>query len=316
MLKIDYKTIRMSHPPIYRVAIALLVAASLLILPFGFSPGHASTAHKSKGTVRIGTKKFDEAYVLGALYQLVLQKAGYKVTNTPLGETNVLQTALLHGDIDTYAEYTGTGFTDVLKHTYTGQSAKQMYKTVKREYSKRFKITWLANAPMSDSNWVALLPKTAKKYKIKSLKDVGKWSSKFKFIGFTSCASREDCLAGLKHKYNAKFRQITTVSSQPIIYSSLVDGSYQVAQVFTTDPQIAKYKLVLPKDPKHIFPAAQPTPLFKASFLKSHKDIAPKLNKMSKLVTTKAMIKMLTQMGSSHNALLVARSFLKKHHLI
>src|SRR5437763_497395 len=90
----------------------LLLAASMLISLSFFGPAKAarSASHTHvNATINIGTKLFSEEYLMGDMYDLLLTKAGFNVNMHKLGETPILQAAILKGQIDMYPEYTGTG---------------------------------------------------------------------------------------------------------------------------------------------------------------------------------------------------------------
>ncbi len=73
----------------------------------------ASWAYDLSGIdISVGSKDFTEQLVLGEMLVLTFEAAGANVTSqVNLGGTEVNRQALLSGDIDTYAEYNGTGWT-------------------------------------------------------------------------------------------------------------------------------------------------------------------------------------------------------------
>src|SRR5579872_2577786 len=75
-----------------------------------------SSTHSSvKALINVGEKNFDEEYIIGDMYSLLLQKAGFRTQVHVLGsEAGPFQTAMLHGQLDLYPEYTGTGLISVL----------------------------------------------------------------------------------------------------------------------------------------------------------------------------------------------------------
>ncbi len=59
--------------------------------------------------VRIGSKQFTESVILGEVARLAARQAGVQAQHQrELGGTSILWSALQHGDIDAYPEYTGT----------------------------------------------------------------------------------------------------------------------------------------------------------------------------------------------------------------
>mgnify|MGYP004724628133 CR=1 FL=1 len=67
-------------------------------------------------TATIGSKNFTEGVVLGEIATLAAQQAGTDATHRrQLGGSRILWRALLEGEIDAYAEYTGTLADELLR---------------------------------------------------------------------------------------------------------------------------------------------------------------------------------------------------------
>jgi osmoprotectant transport system substrate-binding protein len=85
----------------------------LILSACGGSTGTTTTSGTStpaKVPITVGSKLDPEAQLLGEMYVLLLQKAGYTVNSKlALGQTPVVFNALKSGAIDLYPEFTGTG---------------------------------------------------------------------------------------------------------------------------------------------------------------------------------------------------------------
>lgn len=290
-----------------------LVALALIALPFAH---RVQAAHPAKPTINIGTKNFDEEYVISAMYGLLLQEAGFSTKIHDLGQTPILQTALLKGDIDMYPEYTGTGVQVVLKHTQPIANAKKAYNFVKKGYRK-FHLTWLDQSPMNDTNAVAVTKAFASKNHLKTLSDLAKIASNVKFAALSDCKDRPDCLGGLQNVYGMHFKDIVYVDSTTLTLQALQSGQVDAAEVFGTDGRIKKFNLVSLKDDKVIFPADHIAPVVRDSVLHKYSKIAPALNRLAPYLTNKAVIKMNVQYDIQHmKATDIARGFLKSKHLL
>ena len=92
------------RPALYRFATAIAVA---LMLPTGQTAADEEGA--GGAVVTIGSKKFTESVILGEMIARLVQAGGStSVHMAELGGTAVLWNALISGEIDAYAEYTGT----------------------------------------------------------------------------------------------------------------------------------------------------------------------------------------------------------------
>src|SRR5437762_10255761 len=108
----------------------------------GSSSGSNTPSTSSKVPITVGSKLDPEAQLLGEMYVLLLQKAGYTITSKlALGQTPVVFGALKSGAIDLYPEFTGTGLNILqVKSSYNPQ---QDYQTVKNGFEQQYHITWL-----------------------------------------------------------------------------------------------------------------------------------------------------------------------------
>src|SRR5690606_38413370 len=89
--------------PLLRLRSPLAVGLVMLLLPAGPFAALAQTP------IRVGSKNFTEQLVLGELILQALAAHGLPVENRlSLGGTAVVRQALETGEIDVYAEYTGT----------------------------------------------------------------------------------------------------------------------------------------------------------------------------------------------------------------
>ncbi len=136
---------------------------------------------RSTGGVQIamGSKIFTEQYILLEIFsQLIDGYTDLDVKKLPgLGGTIICFEALKSGEIDLYAEYTGTGFLallsppDALVNEIIDQP-DEVYKYVKEEAAKQFDIQWLE--PLGFNNTYALMMRkeTAKEMGIRTISDL------------------------------------------------------------------------------------------------------------------------------------------------
>jgi osmoprotectant transport system permease protein len=113
------------------------------------------TPSKDGPALAIGTKAFTEGVLLGQLMtQLVESRLGLRVERRfNLGGTMIVHDALKAGEIDVYAEYTGTALTAILGLPSESDRAAA-YARVAREYPPRFGARWLK--PFGFNNTYAL----------------------------------------------------------------------------------------------------------------------------------------------------------------
>lgn len=312
---------RITAGKVQRVLMALLFLGSAGIIAVGGSSiTLASNSHRDTakvGPIKIGEKNFAEEEIIASMYQLLLQKAGFSASLHPIAETPALQSALQRGDIDLYPEYTGTGLI-YMNHTGIVTNAIKAYDIVKAAYPTKYKETWLAQAPMNDTNDVGVTKATSNKYHLKTLSDLAKVASKLTFADDPACKGRPDCLGGMQSAYGIHFKSVTDVGSTPLRYSGLSSGKFDAVEVFTTDAPIQANHLVVLKDNKgKVFPADHIAPLVRNSTLSKYPQIRGTLNKLAQYLTTPVMINLNGQVIlKSKDPAAVARTFLKSKGLL
>ncbi|HET7313017.1 glycine betaine ABC transporter substrate-binding protein [Salinisphaera sp.] len=158
----------------------------------------------------VGSKGFTEQEILGQITIELLEAAGADVTDqTGLAGSNAVRKALLSGEIDMYWECTGTAWLSYLGHTTTNTKKGHLYKQVAKQDLKQNNIVWLKPADFSDSYGIVTNQKTAKKYHLKTLDDIGKVIKNHPQDA-TLCvgnefSQRDDGLRGLEKAYGWKF---------------------------------------------------------------------------------------------------------------
>jgi osmoprotectant transport system substrate-binding protein len=312
----DDKTVSQGPAKRRGLIVGLLLGAVVIASAPFVQTSFAARPH-AKPSINIGVKNFAEEQITADMYQLLLQHHGFRVTLHPIAETPQLQSAMLRGDIDLYPEYTGTGLL-VINHTKIETKAIRAYDIVKTQYRKRFDIIWLEQAPMNDTNDVAVTQKTSSKYGLHNLSDLAKVASKLTFAADPACRSRLDCLAGMQKAYGINFKSVTAISSTPVRYKGLVAGTFDAVEVFTTDAPIKADNLVVLKDNKGaVFPADHIAPIVRGKILRTYPRIRTILNPLAPYLTTQAMIKLNGKVIlQSKDPLAVARSFLRSKHLM
>lgn len=270
--------------------------------------GHASNA------VRVGSKNFTEAIVIGEIYAQALERAGLTVQrHLNLGSVQIAMAALERGDIDLYPEYTGTGLIEVL-HEPPMRDAQRMYQIVKRDYAKRYDLVWLDPSPMNDSQGLATTQAISQKYGLKTLSQLARLAPQLRLAAIPEFLGRPDALPGLQKFYGGfHFKDVRTYDIG-LKYEALLQGDADVATAFTTDGQIGADNLVLLQDDKHFWPPYNVAPVVRAAALHRHPRIATALNGISPFITDEVARQMNYAVDhGKRDPADVAAEFLKAH---
>lgn len=278
------------------------------------------TPHRASGTeslgglakpITVGSKDFTEQFILGEMYALALEAAGFTVERKlNLGGTPVAHAGLLSGEIDLYPEYTGTGLLTVLKLPSSGDPA-EVYATVAREYESQFQLIWLDPAPLNNTQALAMTRTRAAELGIATISDMVAKAGELVMIGPPEFQAREDGLPGIQAVYG-NFRLKAYKAVDPgLRYQGLVNGEADVAVAFGTDGEIAAFDLVLLEDDKQLFPPYQVAPVVRKDTLEANPGIAAALNALSPLLTDEVMQRLNYEVsGNRKEPAEVARTFL------
>ncbi len=248
-----------------------------------------SNSNSKKTTIRVGTKDFTENLIVGELYALALEDAGYKVKRVPSIAGSLIHTSLVNNEIDLYPEYTGTGLLTILKMKLL-TDPDEVYKTVKEGYEKQFKITWLQYSQANDSAGLVIRTDVAKKLGITTISDLQKHASEIRLASQGEFDQREDGMPALEKVYGQFKWKSSKVYDNGLKYEVLKNDEADVAPAYTTEGQLANTKdFTLLKDDKHVWPPYNLAPVIRDNVLKAHPDIANILNKVSAKLDTKTV---------------------------
>src|SRR5438309_2565386 len=116
------------------VPTTIVLALALIAAACGGSSKKSSTATtQQKESITIAAFNFSESAILANIYGKALQPKGYRVTFKPnLGTREVVQPALLKGEVDSYVTYAATELTFLKISGEPGQATPDVQQTVTR----------------------------------------------------------------------------------------------------------------------------------------------------------------------------------------
>jgi osmoprotectant transport system permease protein len=194
--------------------------------------------------LRIGSKRFTESYILGAIMTQTAQPFATVEYRPGLGNTAVVFEALKAGAIDLYPEYLGTIEREILKST-----APLSLQGVNRALAP---LGLGAAVPLGFNNTYALAlrddPKTTA---IRSLSQLAQHPEihlglSHEFLG------RADGWPGLARRY--QLPQQPRGLDHGIAYEALAAGQVDAIDIYSTDAKIARYHLRVLRDDLDYFP--------------------------------------------------------------
>ncbi|MCU0523628.1 MAG: quaternary ammonium transporter [Elainella sp. Prado103] len=268
-------------------------------------------------TIKVGSKDFTEAFIIGEMYALSLEKAGFQVERKlNLGGTPVAQAALQSGEIDLYPEYTGTGLLTILKEPAMADP-QQVFDKVASGYKEKYDLVWLDPAPMNNTQALAMTEARAAELGIKTISDLAAKANQLIMVGPPEFEVREDGLPGIKAKYgNFELKEYKAVDPG-LRYKALTDGEADVTVAFGTDGEIAAFNLVVLQDDKQLFPPYQVAPVVRQETLDANPGLADALNAIAPKLDDATMQKLNYEVsGKQREPAEVAKEFMTQAGLL
>jgi glycine betaine/choline ABC-type transport system substrate-binding protein len=150
------------------VAREFLVAEE--ILPADAKPGSGEA-----GTLTVGSKHFTEQEILGEMLSLLIEcTSGIGVErNLNLGGTMICFNALKAGDIDLYAEYTGTGLVNILERKVIADPDKAL-EAVREAFEEKWGLAWLKPFGFNNTYTLTMRKQHAEALGIETISDLAR----------------------------------------------------------------------------------------------------------------------------------------------
>ncbi len=284
----------------------LALGASVLVLVSACSTGGGSSpstaagspaasassgpAGAGKPTVKVGSDGFYEAKLMAEIYAQALEGGGYSVDRTGIGigARKVSAPALESGQIDLKPEYIGSGLAFYQAGKQTGDPAANSAALQAVLTTKGGGITVLAYSPAADQNAFVVRKDTATQLNLAKLSDATPVQDQLKWGLANDCKTNPVCAAALKSAYGLDPKNITPLDpcGTPMA-QALVNKTIDVAELCSTQPDIAVNGFVVLADDKQTQPADNIAPLVrndllaktdKAAFEKILNDVSAKMD--------------------------------------
>ena len=305
--------------------LALGAAALVLVLsactPGGSEVSPSASAAAEKPTVKVGSAGFWEAAVVGEMYAQALEGKGYTVErHLEIGERPAVHSAFEADEVNLIPEYLGglsgqgLGIEELSSDPATAWDNMQAALDAKGWVSFDF-------SPGTDADGFAVRQETADEFNLETMSDLATVADQLVWGVAEGCPTNPVCGPGLKETYGIDLDTVeleTLFACSPDIATALNDSAIDVAQVCTTQPEIAAMNFVLLADDKHLQPAQNMVPVASAELADAAPaDFAETLNAITAKLTTEALTQMGVAINISHEEIAdVATQFLEDNGLL
>ncbi|MBP3873911.1 MAG: glycine/betaine ABC transporter substrate-binding protein [Lachnospiraceae bacterium] len=240
-------------------------------------------------TIRVGSKDFTENEIVGELYALALEDAGYEVERIFDIAGSVIHTSIINDEIDLYPEYTGTGLITILQLDPI-TDPQEVYDTVKEAYEEQFSLTWLDYAQANDGQGLFVSRAASDEYDIHTISDLQANAQNLRFASQGEFDEREDGLPGLEKVYGPFEFKSSKIYDNGLKYNVVENDEADVAPAYTTEGRLAETdKFVLLEDDKQAWPPYNLAPVVRDDVLEAASDIPDILGKVNAALDTETI---------------------------
>jgi osmoprotectant transport system substrate-binding protein len=246
--------------------------------------GFASRVARAAQPVRVGSKLDTEAALLGTIILGLLGAGGIATVNRlRLGNTRIVRSAILSGELDIYPEYTGNGaFFFNVDSDPVWKNAEAGYQRVKQLDLAANNIVWLPPAPANNTWGIAVRADVAQAQKLATLGDFARWVNGGGTVRIAASAEFVESPAALpafQAAYGFKLSQdqmlVLAGGDTAATERAAAEGTSGVntAMVYGTDGAIAALGLVVLADTENAQMVYEPSPIVRQAVLADYPNI-------------------------------------------
>ena len=313
-------------PTRVRVPAAVPVALLLVLVALLAGCDRDEPPPPGRGDIVVGAGPRLESQVVARMYELALEKAGYRVSGQFDVQTRAAYVpALQRGELDVVPEYLSglTGYLDAAAH---GTAAARQRPVASGDVDDTLRALrgLLAGRPLAvgppskatDQVAYAVTKELADREQLASMTDLARLNGQLVLGGPADCATVRFCLPGLQAVYGLRFKEVTAlgeVSSRPV-FAALQDGRVDVGTVRSSAGGVAAASLVVLRDDRRLQQAENILPLYRDTVPPDARAVVETVNKALTTEKLQELNKRLELDGQDPGGL--ARRFLQDARLL
>lgn len=290
--------------------VELLLAALCLAAPAAGAP--------ETRTVVVGSKNFTESRLLGDLMTLVIEAhTDLDVRHeSSLGGTKICFDSLRGGEIDVYAEYTGTAWSILLKEEARVSDSLRAFLRVESRSRELWDLEWLDPFGFENGYALTMNAERADALGIRSISDLREHQADLSAAFSIEFTNREDGWRGISAFYDLELAEVRSLE-HGLAYEAVAAGAADVIDAYTTDGKLLRFGLRVLEDDRGFFPPYDAAPVVRGELLREHPEVRAALGRLAFRIDDAAMTAMnyaIEEEGADFVA--VARAFLEAEGLL
>lgn len=261
----------------------------------------------------VACKNFTEQLLLGEIVaQHIEHRLGQPVYRKfGLGGTLLAQQGLLSKEIDLYPEYTGTGYTNVLKRPPISNPAAVLNQ-LRTEYAK-WNLEWLDPLGFNNSFAMAVSGEDARTRHLETLSDAARDPRGFVLGAGYEFMGRPDGYDILNSSYRIKWTRPPRSMDLGLLYQAMAQKQVSMVAGSVTDGVLSVIDAKVLADDKRVFPPYQACIIVRSEALQRWPGLREALAQLADKIDDNTMRTMNYEVDGKHRQVTeVAKEFLKK----
>ena len=233
----------------------------------------------------IASKAFTESVILGEIATQLAREMGADVEHRrELGGTRLVWDALLGGQVDAYPEYTGTISNEILADQNVRGEAQ-----IRRALASRG-VEMSRPLGFNDSYALGMRQDVAQRLGIHTISDL-RGHAELRFGFSNEFLDRADGWPALRDAYRLPQQRVTGLTHD-LAYRAIESGAIDVTDLYSTDPQIAQYHLLVLADDLQHFPEYEAVILYRSDLARRSPRAVEAMKRLEGRITADGMIAM------------------------
>lgn len=273
---------------------------------------------RAQDRVVVASKNFTESVVLAELMAQMLEEHTdlEVVRKLELGGTPVCFNALLSGDVDIYADYTGTCWATVMNREDRISDPFRAFLEVESYLRDVHDIEQLPPFGLNNTYVLALDTALAERWGVETISDLEPYVDEIDAAFSIEFNDRADGYPGLSEFYGFEFGDVKAME-HGLAYKALAEGDIDLIDAYATDGKLLEYDVRLLEDDRGFFPPYNATPIVRGGLLEDHPQVRTVLERLAWTVPDEVALELNHSVESgSMNAAQAARRFLVERELV
>lgn len=302
----------------FRFITVLLLVASLLASGCTGNSSNEGNGTQPAEKIVIGTKLFQESYITAEMVSLLLEERGYETeVKKNLGGTLVNYEALKKGDIQSYTEYTGTIYSQILKKPpLENWDPAVVYNESEQGMLESDGVVIAARLGFEDAYAIAVNREWAESRNVSTISDLEPYASEISMGTDPEFATREDGLPQIARIYGFSFKNYNSMAPG-IMYEAIKNDEVDAISAYTTDTRNDLYGLKVLEDDKDALPPYDAVILVTETFSQENPGAMEAIAQLNGRIDQDTMRRLNGEYDvDGREARDIARDFLKEEGLI